>query len=283
LIIFISLLFSALIAILVFYILSTLSDSAKEATGQAFDKANTSLADMFMFIDLDKLVMVSLIVIFIFSVVLFLATGSFVIPIVFAVFVSFLPGRILKILKQRRLNDIQQNLPDMLLNTSSSLRAGSGVSQALEVSSREQGGAIAQEFGLLLSELRLGVDMVDALDNLQERVALADMDLLVSAIKISREVGGNLADVLYRLSDTLRKKIEMEGKIKTLTAQGRMQGIVMVCLPIFIGVVMLFMESTGKYTAQLFTTWYGWITLAVLLSMLSLGYFFIKKIVNIDV
>jgi len=267
----------------VFYILSTLSDSAKEATGQAFDKANTSLADMFMFIDLDKLVMVSLIVIFIFSVVLFLATGSFVIPIVFAVFVSFLPGRILKILKQRRLNDIQQNLPDMLLNTSSSLRAGSGVSQALEVSSREQGGAIAQEFGLLLSELRLGVDMVDALDNLQERVALADMDLLVSAIKISREVGGNLADVLYRLSDTLRKKIEMEGKIKTLTAQGRMQGIVMVCLPIFIGVVMLFMESTGKYTAQLFTTWYGWITLAVLLSMLSLGYFFIKKIVNIDV
>ena len=282
-IIFISLLFSALIAILVFYILSTLSDSAKEATGQAFDKANTSLADMFMFIDLDKLVMVSLIVIFIFSVVLFLATGSFVIPIVFAIFVSFLPGRILKILKQRRLNDIQQNLPDMLLNTSSSLRAGSGVSQALEVSSREQGGAIAQEFGLLLSELRLGVDMVDALDNLQERVALADMDLLVSAIKISREVGGNLADVLYRLSDTLRKKIEMEGKIKTLTAQGRMQGIVMVCLPIFIGVVMLFMESTGKYTAQLFTTWYGWITLAVLLSMLSLGYFFIKKIVNIDV
>lgn len=266
-----------------FYVLDPVSGSAKEATGQAMNKANTSLADMFMFIDLDKLVKLSLAVIFLSTLLLFIITDSFVLPILFAIVVSFVPNFLLKFLKAKRLDQVQQNLPDMLLNTASALRAGSGVSQAIELSAREQGGALAQEFGLLLSEIRLGVDMSDALDNLKDRVALAEMDLLVAAIKISREVGGNLADVLYRLSDTMRKKIEMENKIKTLTAQGRMQGIVMVCLPIFIGVVLFFMEATGPYVGQFFTEWYGWLTLAVLIVMLSIGYFFIRKIVNIDV
>jgi len=281
--IIISLLFSIIVILVAIFVLDPLAGGARIVTDSAITKANSSLADMFMFIDLDRLVKLSFAVIFVATVILYLVTNSFVIPIIVAIIFSFLPNFFLKVMKKKRLAVVRDGLPDLLLNISSSLRAGSGLNQAVELSASEQGGPIAQEFGLFLSELRLGVDMTDALDNLKERVDIQEMDLLVSAIKISREIGGNLADVLHRLSNTLRRKIDMENKITTLTAQGRMQGLVMVFLPIFIGIVLFFMDSTGPYIMHLFTHWYGWITLTVLIALLSLGYFFIRKIVNIDV
>lgn len=279
----ISALFSILIGILVFLIVSPVADGANNAKNMFVNKTQTTLGDLFLFIDIEKIILLSISLILLVSLVLFIATRSFFLTLVVAVVLVFVPTFLLKLLKKRRKNTIIQQLPDFLLNVSSAMSVGMGLNQAIELTSNEEGGPIKQEFDLFLNELRLGVSYDESLDNLNQRVDSIEMELVVSAMKISREVGGNLSAVLKRLSTTLRTKIEMEGKIKTLTAQGRMQGIVMVCLPIFIGIVLCFMEDTAPYMIQIFTIWYGWLTLAFLFCMLGIGYFFIRKIVNIDV
>lgn len=282
-IILVAALFSALVIILVFLIVSPIIEGGGNAKNQFVDKTKTSLGDMFLFIDVDKIILVTISLILLVSIMVFLVTGSLALTLVVAVLLSFSPNLLLKFLKNRRKNTITNQLPDFLLNVSSAMSVGMGLNQAIELTSNEEGGPIKQEFDLFLNELRLGVSYEDSLDSLNERIGTIEMQLVVSAMKISREVGGNLSAVLKRLSDTLRKKIEMEGKINSLTAQGRMQGIVMVCLPIFICIALLTMDDTSKYMYHIFTKWYGWLTLAFLFSMLGIGYFFIRKIVNIDV
>jgi tight adherence protein B len=144
LIIFISLLFSVIIGMLAFFILEPVAGGARAATDNALDKANTSLADMFMFIDLSRLVKLSFALIFMTTIVLYLITESFILPVIVAILISFLPTLLLKVLKQRRLEQIQNNIPDLLLNTSSALKAGSGLNQAIELAATEQGGAFSQ-------------------------------------------------------------------------------------------------------------------------------------------
>lgn len=279
----ISALFSILIGILVFLIVSPVSDGANNAKELFVNKTQTTLGDLFLFIDIEKIVLLSISLNLLISLMLFITTGSFVLTLIVAILLTFVPTLLLKLLKKRRRTTIIHQLPDFLLNVSSAMSVGMGLNQAIELTSTEEGGPIKQEFDLFLNELRLGVSYEESLNNLNHRVDSIEMELVVSAMKISREVGGNLSAVLKRLSSTLRTKIEMEGKINTLTAQGRMQGIVMVCLPIFIGIVLCFMENTAPYMVQIFTVWYGWLTLAFLFAMLGIGYFFISKIVNIDV
>ena len=110
---------------------------------------------------------------------------------------------------------------------------------------------------------------------------MQDFLMFTSAMRISREVGGDLGEVLDTLSATLRKKAAMEGKIQALTAQGKMQGLVMTGLPLFLGLLLFLLEPVAM--AKLFTTVYGWVLLSVIVVMEVLGYIFIKKVTTIDV
>jgi len=110
---------------------------------------------------------------------------------------------------------------------------------------------------------------------------LQDFILVVAALRISREVGGNLAEILETRAGTLRRKHEMEGKINSLTAQGKMQGLIMTLLPVFLLVILANMEPESM--APMFNTLAGWATLAVIAVMEVIGYFAIQKIVTIDV
>jgi tight adherence protein B len=116
---------------------------------------------------------------------------------------------------------------------------------------------------------------------MEKRMPLPDFVLLVAAMKITREVGGNFAEILESLSVTLRRKHEMEGKIKALTAQGKLQGIVMALLPVFLLGILTLMEPDAM--APLYNTLYGWGVLLVVSIMITIGYLGIQKIVNIDV
>jgi tight adherence protein B len=146
---------------------------------------------------------------------------------------------------------------------------------------RESKPPLSQEFSMLLAEQRLGVDFDVALSNMEKRLPVPDFVLLVAAMRITREVGGNFAEILESLSNTLRRKHEMEGKINALTAQGRMQGIVMAALPLFLMAILTFMEPEAM--APLYNTMMGWATLVVVFVMIFIGYMGIRKIVNIDV
>lgn len=243
--------------------------------------AKTDLAAMFIFIDPKLLFKYSVGSLIVIPIVLLIVLDNPLIAVVSGVVVAFMPRYFVKHLQKSRLELFEKQLPDALLMVSGGMRAGASLSVALESMVKEQKPPLAQEFDLMLREQRLGVDFDTALSNMEKRMPLPDFVLLVAAMKITREVGGNFAEILESLATTLRRKHEMEGKIKALTAQGKLQGIVMAMLPVFLLAILTFMEPAAM--APLYNTLYGWGVLLVVSIMITVGYLGIRKIVNIDV
>jgi len=247
-----------------------------------FDKtAKTDLAAMFIFIDPQVLFRYSVGALVVIPLLLFLVLENPLLAVGSGVAVAFMPGYLVRRLKSSRIELFEKQMPDALLMVSGGMRAGASLSVALESMVKEQKPPLAQEFDLMLREQRLGLDFETALSNMEKRMPLPDFILLVAAMKITKEVGGNFAEILESLSHTLRRKHEMEGKIKALTAQGKLQGIVMALLPIFLLAILTWMEPEAM--SPLYNTLYGWAVLVVVGIMITIGYLGIQKIVNIDV
>jgi tight adherence protein B len=208
-------------------------------------------------------------------------TGKLVLAVVVTVVALILPRFMYSVLKRRRLDKLIEQLPDALNMMAGSLRSGASLAIALDLVASEAEAPLSQELSLLLREQKLGISMEDAMQGMAKRLRLEEIELFVSAVTISKSVGGNLAEVLERLAQTLRSKAVMEGKIKALTAQGKLQGIVVGMLPIFMAVVLNYLEPEAM--APLFTTWYGWVVVGVISVLLIVGGIFIRKIVSIDV
>lgn len=185
-----------------------------------------------------------------------------------------------RITTQRRKRFVYQ-LPDALLALSSALRAGCNLARGLELMALRQPAPLSQEFSIVLAEQRVGRPLADSLDDLRQRVAAPELDLMNTAMNVSRRVGGNLADALESLARTLQEKAHMEGKIDALTSMGRAQGWVVGLLPVFIGFV-LYQQQPARMSL-LFTQWYGWVVLAIVATMMALAAWLIRKIVRIDV
>ncbi len=241
----------------------------------------TTLADMFIFLDPTQIFYYNVAALVILPTLVWLFTGNPVFVTFTAVATLILPKYYIKSLATRRLKRFEEQLPDALLMVSGAMRAGASLNVALESMVKEQKPPLSQEFELMLREQRLGVDFDTALVNMEKRNPLQDFSLVVSGLRISREVGGNLAEILESLSTTLREKATMEGKIRSLTAQGKMQGIIMSCLPLLMMAALNWIEP--KAMGTMFTTLFGWVTLAVILVMITIGYLFIRKITTIDV
>ncbi|MRR51316.1 MAG: secretion system protein F [Rhodocyclaceae bacterium] len=244
-------------------------------------EAATNLEDMFIFIDPQNMFYWNVGALFVVPPLLWLIFGNPVVALASAVGFVILPKWLVGFLKRRRFEQFEHQLPDAMLMVAGSLRAGAGLNIALESMVSESKPPVSQEFDLLIREMRVGVDFDTALRHMEARLPIQDFIMVVSAMRIAREVGGNLADILESIADTLRKKHVMEGKIKSLTAQGKIQGIVMTCLPLFLMLALYKMEPAAM--APLFNTVMGWAVLAVIAIMEFLGYFFIRKIVTIDV
>ena len=244
-------------------------------------KAKTELADMFIFTDSKTLFNYSAAPLVITPILVYLLFGNPVLAIASAIGVSFAPSYLIKRTKRKRIEKFEKQLPDALLMVSGGMRAGASLSVALESMVKEQQAPLAQEFELMLREQRLGLDFDSALSNMEKRMPLPDFILLVAAMRITREVGGNFAEILESLAHTLRRKHDMEGKIKALTAQGKLQGIVMALLPAFLCLILTYMEPEAM--APLYNTWMGYGVLTVTTIMLIIGHLLISKIVTIDV
>ena len=199
-----------------------------------------------------------------------------------AVIVSLAGPKILsqQIAARRRKRFVYQ-LPDALLALASAMRAGCSLSRGLEIMAARQPAPLNQEFTIVLAEHRVGRPLQDSLIDLRERIGAVEIELMSTAIQVSRRVGGNLADTLESLARTLQEKAHIEGKIEALTAMGRAQGWVVGLLPIFIGLVLY--RQQPERMSLLFTQWYGWIVLAVIAAMMMLAAWLIRKIVHIDV
>lgn len=181
----------------------------------------------------------------------------------------------------RRRKQFVYQLPDALLALGSALRAGCNLMRGLELMASRQHAPLSQEFSIVLAEQRIGRPLAESLHDLRQRVGAPEVDLMNTAMNVSRRVGGNLADTLESLARTLQEKAHVEGKIDALTSMGRAQGWVVGLLPLFIGLVLY--QQQPERMNLLFTQWYGWMVLAIVAGMMTMAAWMIRKIVNIDV
>jgi len=238
-------------------------------------------SDQFMSINASRVVILYFSVLIIFPFILFWIGLPLFICGMFIAIALLAPYLTIGIMERRRKKHIVQSLPDALQQVGSALRAGSTFNTALDALVTEQEGPLAQEFSLVLREQRLGIGIDVSLEDLGDRIKSEDVDITVSAILIAHDVGGNLAEILARLADTLRSKIAMEERIRSLTAQGVLQGYVVTALPSFIILALLLLERESLM--PLFTSLLGWIFLAVIFILQASGGWFIRKIVSIDI
>ena len=192
-----------------------------------------------------------------------------------------LPHTLLKRLKKQRAERFIYQLPDALHSLAASLRAGVNLPRGLEQLATWQPAPLAQEFGVVLAEYKIGRDLGVALDRMQQRIERPELEMMNSAMNISRAVGGNLAETLEALALALTEKASVEGKIQALTSMGRMQGWVVSVIPLFIGGAIYAMDP--EKMMPLFTEVSGWITLGVVGVLMTLAVVTIRKIVAIDV
>ena len=239
------------------------------------------LSELFIFADSDLLWKLSVAAVLVLPLMVWLLLDLPVLAVATAIVIALLPRFVLRWLQKRRLGRLHAQLPDALMMLASGLRGGANLQQAMEGLSRDLSPPISQELALIVREQRLGVAFEDAIDHLAQRVPSQDVQMVSSALRISREVGGNLADTVARLGDTIRKRLMMEQKIKALTSQGRLQGMVMTVLPALIIFALLQIEPQAM--GALFNTTRGWAVLAMAILFEVLGYLWIRKIVSIEV
>lgn len=196
-------------------------------------------------------------------------------------FTFTLPGRYVRFLRERRRLKFNEQLVAALGTMSNALRAGFSINQAFEsvVESGEK--PIAQEFSVLLQQMRVGMGFEDALASLDRRVASDDLSLVCTAIDIARRTGGNLTEIFDRISDTIRARMRIERRVRTLTAQGRLQGIVVSLMPLVLGLAM-FVLRPNIMKPFLFST-RGMVCVGAVLALIAVGWLLIRKIVRIDV
>lgn len=244
-------------------------------------KARENLHTMFVFVDARRVFVFNVVAIVVVPIAVYLVTGRIFFAVALGILVLFMPKLTYRYLYKRRLEQFEQQLPDGLSMVAGAMRAGASLPMAIEGMVRETEGPISQEFSLVLREQRMGVALDEAFENLGDRVPSGDLNLVVSAARIARDVGGNLSEIFDRLADTLRQKAVMEGKIKALTSQGKLQGWVVGLLPIGIMAVLYQMEPEAML--PLFTSIGGWAVLTVIAVLELMGAFMIKKIVTIDI
>jgi tight adherence protein B len=181
-----------------------------------------------------------------------------------------------------RFKNFEQQLPDILSLWVNSLRSGYSVMQALEAISREAPEPSAAEIRRVVQEAQLGINLEDALDHLLERMPSEDLDLIITAVNIQREVGGNLAEILEVIGHTIRERIKLKGEIRVMTSQGRITGYLISGLPIVLALFLMLINP--NYMGNLFNNpGCGWPLLGIGLGMIGIGTAVIQKIVDIDI
>lgn len=239
------------------------------------------MQEFFLFIDPRKLFAANLAVMALGALLAWLATGSsfIAIPIFFAL--ALLPRVLYAWMRKRRLRKFEEQLPDALMMLSGGLRAGVGLSSAISQLVAEAQPPLAQEFALMLREQRLGVTLEQSLNNLARRMPTQTTTLVVSAMRIASETGGGLAETLERTAHTIRSRLQMEGKIGALTAQGKLQAWVVGMLPMVLMLILNKMEPEAM--SYLWHSRIGWGTLTVIAFFEFMGVYVIRKIIAIDV
>lgn len=214
----------------------------------------------------------------------FIGGQSIIVAIVGAAIGYALPGMYVGRQKSRRLIRFNDQLADMLNLVVNGLRAGFSTTQAMETISKELPAPISNEFRRVVQEMQLGVSMETALDNLLRRIPSDDLDLVITAINVQREVGGNLAEILDTISFTIRERVRIKGEIRVFTSQVMYSGRFLAMMPVFIMAILYLMNR--PYLEEFIKEENfpcGYIALGTAFLLIILGYFAMNKLSDIEI
>jgi tight adherence protein B len=254
-------------------------------TGRAFaDKISIQLARADLKVTVGEYLALSLIAVIGGAVIAYLISGrSLPFALVGVAAGYFAPGIYISYMQGRRLKLFNDQLGDTINLLVNGLRTGFSVLQAMEAVARELPQPVAGEFDRVVKEVQLGLTLEQALQNMLRRVKSEDLDLVVTAINVQREVGGNLAEILDVISHTIRERVRIKGEISVLTAQGMITGYVITALPLALMALLYLINR--DYVQRLWTTPgpCGWAMLIAGAILIVSGFLIIQKIVRIEV
>ena len=270
---------------------SAVNEGAVAYASQMGQEASRRFEDVFLFIPPRKIAelgrLAALAAFFLFFIPLLSFTNvistlcGLTLGLAAGAFTFTLPRRYVAILRERRRVKFNEQLVDALGTMSNALRAGFSINQAFESVVESSEKPISQEFSMFLQQLRVGMAFDEALASLDRRVGSDDLTLVCTAIDIARRTGGNLTEIFDRISETIRGRMRIERRVRTLTAQGRMQGMVVSLMPIILGVAMTLMKP--GLMLPFLTSAAGAASIAAALALIGCGWLIIRKITRIDV
>jgi len=271
----------ACVSLLVWLACGWMRDSLARYRAVFTETARVRMSEFFLFVDANQLWVAHVALIGILAAACGWFARSWIFAAAGGAAGAWLPRLAIRHLRARRLRRFDAQLPDALLALASALRAGASLQAGLRQIAAEAEAPLAQEFTLLMREQRFGVGMDQSLANLHARMPTDAAGLVASALRIAADTGGNLAETLERIGATVRARLHMEGRIRALTAQGRLQARVVGILPWLLLGVLHRLEPEAM--ERLWTTPEGWAVLALVAALDILGLWMIARIVRIDI
>jgi tight adherence protein B len=181
----------------------------------------------------------------------------------------------------KRKNKFQEQLADMAQMMGNSMRAGFSIMQSMELVGTEGPEPAKQEFDRVVTEVKLGLPLESALEHMLQRMPSEDLELMIVAINVQRQVGGNLAEILMIMAKLVRERVRFQRDLRTLTAQARLSSWIITALPIGVGLLITLIDT--KYESYLYTSTVGNVMLGVAISMICIGFFFLSRLAKIEV
>jgi len=238
------------------------------------------LSDMFLFVEPRQLVLLNVAAMALLAALGLWAGGPFLCAPA-AALGFFAPALGVRVYRRRRLRRFEAQLTEALQQMANALRAGLTFPQAVEQAARDALPPLAQEFGLYVKEVKLGVPAAEALSAMAARVGSEDLELVAASTNLARQMGGNLAEMFETIAATVRERFRLEGKIRALTSQGKLQGMIVATLPLW---VAAFLDWYRPDLLQpMFEHAYGYLLVAAIVLLEATGFVLIRRIVAVDV
>lgn len=205
--------------------------------------------------------------------------GSIVIGLLLALLTPVIAMLVLNIMASRRRAKFEDQLGDTLQMLAGGLRAGHSLLRSIDAVSQEAESPTSDEFARLVNETRLGRDLKDSMADAARRLKSDDFDWTGQAIEIHREVGGDLAEVLDHVGETIRERSEIKGQVQSLSAEGKLSAYILVALPV--GMFLYLSVSSPDYISGLYTNFLGWVMIGLSVVLLAIGSWWLSRVVKI--
>ncbi len=272
-------------------LLKALASGAEEYSGTYTKTTSKQFEDVFLFIPPRHIAEAAWACAVAAFTIVFFITGDFSKPIglliglllgSLAAFGALkIPRALFKFLKERRRRRFNAQLVDALNSMGNSLKAGFSINQSFENIANNSENPMAQEFEVFLQQVRVGMTFEDALHSMDQRVGSDDLTLVLMAIETARRTGGNLTEIFKNISETIRERLRIENRIRTLTAMGRLQGIILSAMPIVIAVAISILRP--DIMRPFMHSHIGIVLMSLAVLMIVSGGFVIRKIIRIDI